>query len=73
MNVRKDVSLISSSIDVKMVELSDKSVICSRLRRILRVQIYPSVLKRFVFGQIIKVVSSLASIATKEEDAILKF
>lgn len=73
MYIREDVSLISSSINVKMVELSNKSVVCPRLGRILRVEIHPLVLKRLVLGQVIEVVSSLACVATKEEDTILKF
>jgi hypothetical protein len=56
-----------------MVELSNKSVVCPRLGRILRVEIHPLVLKRLVLGQVIEVVSSLACVATKEEDTILKF
>ena len=56
-----------------MVELSHKSVVCPRLGRILRIKIHPLVLKRLVLGQVIEVVSSLACVTTKKEDAILKF
>ena len=73
MDIRKDMSLIPSSINIKMVELSHKSVVCPRLGCILRIKIHPLVLKRLVLGQVIEVVSSLACVTTKKEDAILKF
>ena len=64
--------LISTPIDIELVEVADKGVVCARLRCILRVQIDPLLLNGLELCQIVKVDSTFASVASKEENAILK-
>ena len=63
---------VATTIDIKVVELSDESVISSRLGCILWVEIYPFVLQSFVLSQVIEVISSFSCIPSKKENTILK-
>ena len=49
-DVAEDVGFVPSTVDVEVVELSDESVVGSGLGCILRVEIYPFVLKGFILG-----------------------
>lgn len=72
MNVGKYMRFVATTIDIKVVELSDESVISSRLGCILWVEIYPFVLQSFVLSQVIEVISSFSCIPSKKENTILK-
>ena len=70
--VRKDMSFISSAIDVKMIKLPDKSMVSSRLRCILRIKVNPFILECLVLSEIVEVIATLTRISTKKENAIFK-
>lgn len=64
--------LITTSVDVKRVEMAHKSVVSPGLRSMVRVQINPFVLQCLVLCQIVEVASTLTRVASKEKDAIFK-
>ena len=70
--IRKDVCLISTTIDVELVEMPDKRMVSPWLRWIRRIEIDPFLLDSLELCQVIEVDATFASVATEEEDAVLE-
>ena len=70
--IRKDVCLISTTIDVELVEMPDKRMVSPWLRWIRRIEIDPFLLNGLELCQVIKVDATFASVATEKEDAVLE-
>ena len=72
MHVTEDVCLVATAIDIELVEVADKAMVCARLRCILWIQIDPLLLNRLKLSQVIKIDSTFASVSSKEEDAVFE-
>ena len=72
MHVAENVRLITSTVDVKLVEVAHETVVSTGLGSVLRVEIDPLLLDSLELGQIVKVDATLACVAAKEEYAVLE-
>ena len=64
--------LVTSSVNIELVEVADKSVVRARLGSILWVQIDPLLLDGLELGQVVEVDSTLACVASEEENTVLE-
>ena len=71
-NVGKDVSLVTTTIDVELIKVANKGVISARLRSVVRIEIDPLLLYRLKLCQIVEVDSTFASVAAEEENTVLE-
>ena len=65
-------SLITTTVNVEVVEVPHECVIGAGLWRILGVQIYPFVLESLILGQVVEVVASFARVSAEEKYTVLK-
>ena len=64
--------LVAPTINIKLVEVADEGVVRARLGSILWVQIDPLLLNGLELGQVVKVDSTLACVASKEENTVFE-
>ena len=72
MHITKDVGFIAATINVELVEVADKAMVCTRLRCILWIQIDPFLLDCLKLSQVVKVDPTFPRITAEEEYTVLK-
>lgn len=72
MHVTEDVCLVATAIDIKLVEVADKAMVCARLRCILWIQIDPLLLDCLKLSQVVKVDPTFPRITAEEKYTVLK-
>ena len=63
---------ITTPIYIELIEVAHETMIGSRLRCILRVQVNPLLLYCLKLSQVVKIDATFSRIATKEENTVLK-
>ena len=73
MHIREYMSLISSTVHIKLIEISDERVVSSWWRSVQWIQVYPLILYSPKLSQIIEICATFTGITSKEKYAVFEW